>query len=130
MVRKRASTTSAGLTKPLRKRKVSSTSVPSKRKDTGAGSGVTVELLEAIDIRKVSQLLQQDRLDRGLTWPAYADFLGVPQATVYKIARGAHQRPHQLTLAKILGRINAAPAPGRSAGGAGGATASEGPGSR
>jgi predicted transcriptional regulator len=54
---------------------------------------------------ELQRLVVRDRIARKMTWPVYAQFLGVPMATVYKIARGTHTKPHELTVATILEKI-------------------------
>lgn len=53
----------------------------------------------------LARRLTTDRLKRKLTWPAYAAFLGLKLSTVYKIARGATTKPHDLTLVQIEERL-------------------------
>ena len=33
-----------------------------------------------------------------MTWPVYAQWMGVKLSTIYKIAQGATGKPHELTL--------------------------------
>jgi hypothetical protein len=40
-----------------------------------------------------------------MTWPAYAQFLGFKQSTIYKIASGATTRPHEFTVADIEAKL-------------------------
>lgn len=50
--------------------------------------------------------LRTDRLRRKLTWPAYADLLGVKLSTLNKMVRGVH-KPSQLTVVQIEERLEA-----------------------
>lgn len=49
--------------------------------------------------------LNADRIKRRMTWPVYADHLGVKLSTVYKIAKRATTRPHETTVAQIEERL-------------------------
>lgn len=57
------------------------------------------------DPQQLADLIKNDRIARRLTWPRYAEFLGVKLSTIYKIAKGRVQRPHELTLAVISDRL-------------------------
>lgn len=83
-----------------------------KRK-TGAGKvGVLARVRKALagdtGPDGVRTLIRQDRLRRRMTWPAYADFLGVRLSTLHKIATGVH-RPSELTEAIIRDTLDANP---------------------
>lgn len=52
--------------------------------------------------------LRQDRIRRRMTWPKYADFLGVHLSTLHKIAMGVH-KPTELTEAIIRDTLDANP---------------------
>lgn len=58
----------------------------------------------SVTVDQLADLINRDRLARLLSWPKYAEFMGIPQATVYKISRKARNRkgPHQTTIARIL----------------------------
>ncbi len=43
----------------------------------------------------------QDRLDRRMSWPEYAAWIGIKQTTIYKIARGKTPTPHATTVEQI-----------------------------
>jgi hypothetical protein len=53
-------------------------------------------------------LLRADRIRRRMTWPVYAEFLGVKLSTLHKIATGVH-RPSELTEAIIRDTLDANP---------------------
>lgn len=52
----------------------------------------------------LGRLLKKDRLQRRLSWPAYAKLLGLKESTLYKIAQGYHQ-PREITDAIIRDRL-------------------------
>ena len=54
-------------------------------------------------------LVRADRVRRRMTWPVYADFLGMSVSTIYKIATGVH-KPTEITEAVIRERIGEHPA--------------------
>lgn len=54
---------------------------------------------------KLAADLRQDRLARGLAWPAYAKLLGVPLTTLYKLCQGYVNRPHETTLRLLRVRL-------------------------
>jgi hypothetical protein len=47
----------------------------------------------------------RDRLDRRMTWPEYAQWMGVKQSTLYKIWDGRTARPHELTVQQIEDKL-------------------------
>jgi hypothetical protein len=53
-------------------------------------------------------LIRADRIRRRMTWPVYAEFLGVKLSTLHKIATGVH-RPSELTEAIIRETLDANP---------------------
>lgn len=59
----------------------------------------------AVPKESLAKRLNADRLKRRMTWPAYAQFLGVKLSTVYKIATEKTTKPHELTVAQIEERI-------------------------
>lgn len=71
-----------------------------KRPKSTVGGAATDPVLAALGKR-----LKQDRVQRRMTWQAYAAFLGVKLSTVYKIATGATTKPQELTLAQIEDRL-------------------------
>lgn len=40
-----------------------------------------------------------------MTWPVYAEFMGMKLSTLYKIAKGRVRRPHELTLDAISEKL-------------------------
>lgn len=61
--------------------------------------------------QSLAEILKADRVQRtnakgeiGMSWPEYADFLGVKMTTVYKIAQGVHT-PRETTVARIKARL-------------------------
>ncbi len=66
---------------------------------SGGAGGLTPD---SVTVDQLAELIEKDRLARFLSWPKYAQFLGIPQATVYKIYRKVRNRPHQTTIARIL----------------------------
>lgn len=87
---------------------------------TDPTDGSSIPAFWAARPKELAELINRDRLIRRLTWPAFAEFLGVPHSTVYKIAGGRTNRPHELTVAQILERIKAVPATTPAAPSAGG----------
>lgn len=59
-----------------------------------------------IDTLALAKRINRDRLDRRMTWPAYAAWMGVKQSTLYKIAQGSTTRPHALTVDQIVQKLN------------------------
>lgn len=57
------------------------------------------------DPQQLAELIRKDRVSRRMTWPKYAEFLGVKMSTIYKIAKGRVRRPHELTLGAISDRL-------------------------
>lgn len=53
-----------------------------------------------LDPNSLQAIVRRDRIRRRMTWPAYAQFLGVHLSTLHKIATGVH-RPSELTEAII-----------------------------
>ncbi len=49
--------------------------------------------------------LRADRVRRRMTWPAYAQFMGMQLSTIYKIASGATKKPHELTVAELEAKL-------------------------
>jgi DNA-binding transcriptional regulator YiaG len=80
-----------------------------------AGDAAGAPAPDSMTVEALARLIETDRLDRGLSWPKYAAFLGIPQATVYKISRQVRNRPHQTTIAKILRVIRQNPTTGAAA---------------
>lgn len=72
--------------------------VPANAGDVAAGT------LPA-DPQQLADLIKKDRVARRMTWPAYAEFLGVKLSTIYKIAQGRVRKPHELTLADISAKL-------------------------
>lgn len=66
------------------------------------------------DPKQLAAAIRKDRLKRngGMTWPAYAAWIGVKLSTIYKIARGATRLPHELTINKIQNKWAAEPIEG------------------
>jgi hypothetical protein len=64
-----------------------------------AGGGATVT--GAAGVAALAKRINDDRVKRRMTWPVYADFMGVKMATLYKIATGVTTRPHAITMAII-----------------------------
>lgn len=60
-----------------------------------------------IDIKRLAGCIRRDRLALKLSWPDYAARMGVPLATIYKIARGDTKHPHELTIQIITERWEA-----------------------
>ena len=58
---------------------------------------------DVVDLSKLARVLKKDRLRLKMTWPHYAEHMGVPLSTLYKIARG-DSHPHELTVQTILDR--------------------------
>lgn len=65
--------------------------------------------------QSLAEILKADRVKRvnakgeiGMSWPEYADFLGVKMTTVYKIAQGVHT-PRETTVARIKARLEQNP---------------------
>lgn len=58
----------------------------------------------SVTVEQLADLINRDRLARLLSWPKYAEFLGIPQATVYKISRKVRNKngPHKTTISRIL----------------------------
>lgn len=75
-----------------------------------ATSGTTVN--GADGVAALAERLTADRLKRKLTWPNYANHLGEKLSTIYKIASGATTRPHALTMARIIEKLDGTPAEG------------------
>lgn len=63
-------------------------------------------------IAALAKRIRRDRLDRRMTWPSYAQWMGVNQFTIYKIAMGTTTRPHALTVEKIQAKLNDEPVQG------------------
>lgn len=68
------------------------------------GKAKTLPAAGAVPGDLASQL-NTDRMDRGMTWPNYAQHLGFKLSTIYKIARRATTRPHETTVHKITKRL-------------------------
>lgn len=85
--------------------------VPTRSGLTKRRRGATVPVLDPNNISadELAAVLKADRIARKLSWDAYALFLRVPLATIYKIARGLRKRPHELTKVAIIERINEVP---------------------
>lgn len=56
-------------------------------------------------LKDLREKLKADRLERQLTWKAYAALLQVAESTVNKICREYTARPHETTVAKIEKRL-------------------------
>lgn len=56
----------------------------------------------------LKDLVREDRIRRRMTWPVYAEFLGVKLSTLHKIATGVH-KPSELTEAIIRDTLAANP---------------------
>lgn len=82
-----------------------------KRKVSGTATTTATDLdYRTVTVEQLAKLLSEDRITRRMTWPAYAEFLGVPMATIYKISRGVRGRVHELTRATIIDKIKSVPA--------------------
>lgn len=75
-------------------------------------TAVVQDDLARVDVAQLAKRIERDRLDRRMTWPAYAAWMGLPQSTIYKIAMGRTPRPHQLTVETILAKLKE-PKPGQ-----------------
>lgn len=69
------------------------------------GSAATLPADEGVNPIQLAADVRRDRLRRKMTWPVYAEFLGVPLTTLYKLAKGYTNRPHELTLDLIRERL-------------------------
>ena len=70
-------------------------------------AGATLPADEQVDPKQLAADVRRDRINRKMTWPVYAAFLGVPLTTIYKLAKGYTSRPHELTLELIRERLAA-----------------------
>ena len=68
--------------------------------------------------QSLAEILKADRVQRtnakgeiGMSWPEYAEFLGVKMTTVYKIAQGVHT-PRETTVARIKAKLEQNPIQG------------------
>lgn len=77
-------------------------------KQPGQGATLPAEPRD-VDVAQLAAAMRADRVARRLTWPQYSDFLGVPLATVYKLATGRTTKPHELTVAQIRDTMAAHP---------------------
>lgn len=90
-----------------------------KRGLKGPAGGATLPADDQVDPRRLAADVRRDRIKRKMTWPVYADFLGVPLTTLYKLAKGYTNRPHELTLDLIRERLAGRQAEDTTAEGAG-----------
>lgn len=65
------------------------------------------ERSKTITVSELADLMNNDRLRRKMSWPAYSVLLGVPHVTLYKIFSGERTKPHQTTVFAILTAIEA-----------------------
>jgi len=61
------------------------------------------------DPEELRAAIKADRVRRRMTWPVYAEFLGLSVSTIYKIATGVHT-PTEITESVIREKLNASPA--------------------
>ncbi len=60
---------------------------------------------ERKDVADLAARIKADRIRRRMSWPEYAEFMGVKQSTLYKIADGRTTRPHDTTVADIEDKL-------------------------
>ena len=77
-------TTGGGLPEPRKKRKFFGLSLGRQKADPAPVEQVR-------DPEGLRALIRADRVRRRMTWPTYADFLGVHLSTLHKIATGVHK---------------------------------------
>lgn len=94
-------TTGGGLKTPRESRKVGV--LAGLRKALG---GTRTPQAPVRDPEGLRELLRADRIQRRMTWPAYAQFLGVKLSTLHKIATGVHLAS-ELTEAAIRDTLDA-----------------------
>ena len=99
-----ADTTTGGGLKPGRK----SSKVGVLKRIGNALSGKRPAADPIRDPDGLKTLIRADRIRRRMTWPAYAEFLGVKLSTLHKIATGVH-KPSELTEAIIRDALDADP---------------------
>lgn len=63
----------------------------------------------AVTAQELANIVTNDRRARKKAWPDYAVFIGVPQSTIYKIAKGRTTQPHETTVSQILDTIRLHP---------------------
>lgn len=56
---------------------------------------------QKVDLADLALRIKKDRVNRRMSWPDYAAFRKIGQSTIYKIAMGTTNRPHETTLADI-----------------------------
>jgi hypothetical protein len=106
-------TTGGGLQSDSVRGKVSHSKSPTEGIEAATAR---LEQARSMTVQELANLIRADRLARSgqgqrMSWPAYARFMGIAQSTIYKIAQGRVERPHETTVDQILAKIKANPVP-------------------
>ena len=62
-------------------------------------------MTEDVKQKSLASRIKADRRKRRMSWPAYAEWMGVKMSTIYKIAQGRTDRPHELTVDLIEAKL-------------------------